>query len=131
MIVVDASVILELLLATADSFEVRRRLFRRRHLLTAPSLIDAEICRALSRYAQVGELRPARAREAIHDLADLPLRRYPDAALIERAWELTNDVTPFDGLYLALAEALNAPLLTRDPTLAAATGHRATIELVG
>jgi predicted nucleic acid-binding protein len=63
-------------------------------------------------------------------LADLPLRRYPHDFLLPRIWDLRNNLTAYDAAYVALAEALDAPLLTRDRRLAAAAGHRAQIELV-
>jgi predicted nucleic acid-binding protein len=62
-------------------------------------------------------------------LADLSLRRYPHDFLLPRIWELRNNLTAYDAAYVALAEALDAPLLTRDKRLAAAAGHHAQIEL--
>jgi len=66
----------------------------------------------------------------VADLADFPLRRYPHDLLLPRIWDLRNNLTAYDATYVALAEALDAPLLTRDRRLAAAAGHRAQIELV-
>ena len=63
-------------------------------------------------------------------LADFPLRRYPHDFLLTRVWELRNNLTAYDAVYVALAEALGAPLLTRDRRLAAAPGHHAQVELV-
>ena len=63
------------------------------------------------------------------DLAELDLRRHPDDVLSSRIWELRANVTAYDAAYLALAEALRAPLLTTDGRLARAPGHRATVEV--
>jgi predicted nucleic acid-binding protein len=81
------------------------------------------------RYAAAGEIDAERGRAALADLADLPLRRYPHGVLLPRAWELRHGLTAYDAVYVALAEALDAPLLTRDTRLAAAV-HGARIELV-
>ena len=70
------------------------------------------------------------AAEALTDLADLPLNRYPHLPLLARVWQLRHNVTAYDAVYLALAEALRAPLLTRDARLASAPGHRARVALV-
>jgi predicted nucleic acid-binding protein len=67
---------------------------------------------------------------ALIDLTDLPLRRYPHDLLLPRIWDLRNNLTAYDAAYVALAEALNAPLLTRDRRLATAAGHFAQVELV-
>ena len=60
----------------------------------------------------------------------MPLRRYAHDFLLPRVWALRHNLTAYDAVYVALAEALEAPLLTRDQRIAAATGHRARIELV-
>ena len=64
------------------------------------------------------------------DLLDLPVHRHPHDILLPRIWELRRSVTAYDAAYVALAEALDAPLLTRDGKLARSHGHRARIELV-
>jgi len=76
------------------------------------------------------EVDAERGREALADLADFPLRRYPHDFLLPRVWELRNNLTAYDAVYVALAEALGAPLLTRDRRIAAAPGHDAQVELV-
>jgi predicted nucleic acid-binding protein len=68
--------------------------------------------------------------EALEDLADFPITRYPHTPLLSRIWELRHNVTAYDAAYLALAEALPAPLITRDAKLAAVAGHRARVELM-
>jgi predicted nucleic acid-binding protein len=84
----------------------------------------------IRRYAANGEIDGDRGLSALTDLADLPLRRYPHGFLLPRIWALRNNLTAYDAAYVALAEALDAPLLTRDRRLAAAAGHRAQIELL-
>ncbi len=109
---------------------VENRLFAPRQTLHAPHLIDVEVAQVLRRYAANGEINSERGRMALADLADLPLRRYPHDFLLPRIWDLRNNLTAYDATYVALAEALDAPLLTRDTHLAAAAGHRAQIDLV-
>jgi predicted nucleic acid-binding protein len=129
VIVVDASALLEALLGTPAAGAVTARLFDPRETLHAPHLVDVEVAQVLRRYAAAGEIGPDRGRAALADLADLPLVRYPHEVLLPRVWALRHDLTAYDAVYVALAEALDAPLLTRDRRLAAATGHRARIEL--
>lgn len=109
---------------------VERRLFGAREVLYAPHLLDVEVAQVLRRYAARGEIDRERGRAALADLADFPLYRYPHDFLLPRVWELRNNLTAYDAVYVALAEALDATLLTRDRRLAAAAGHRARIELV-
>ena len=130
MIIVDASAVLEALLRTPAAQAVERRLFHSRQTLHAPHLLDVEIAQVIRRYAAAGEIDQERGRVALADLADFPLRRYPHGFLLPRVWELRNNLTAYDAVYVALAEALDAPLLTRDGRLAAASGHHARIELV-
>lgn len=130
MIVVDASALLEALLRTPAAKVVEDRLFAPHQTLHAPHLLDVEIAQVIRRYAANGEIDGERGRMALADLADLPLRRYPHDFLLPRIWDLRNNLTAYDAAYVALAEALDAPLLTRDRRLAAAAGHRAQIELV-
>lgn len=131
MIVVDASAVLEVLLRTPSAAEVEGEMFGARDGLHAPHLLDLEIAQVLRRYCRCGDLRPGRAREALTDLADLPIARYPHDIFLSRVWELRGHVTAYDAAYIALAEALGATLLTRDARLAAAGGHRARVRLVG
>lgn len=124
-VVADASVIVELL-TDPDA-----HLFRRRDLRTgwAPHLVDAEVGHAIRRQSAAGSLPAAQAQRAIARLARLPLLRVPHAALLERAWELRENVTFYDALYVSLAERLQVPLLTLDERLAAAPGLRCSVEV--
>jgi predicted nucleic acid-binding protein len=130
VIVVDASAVLEVLLNTPAGARVAQRLFRPGETLHAPHLLDVEVAQVLRRYNRSKELDARRGLEALADLADLPLIRYPHGLFLPRVWELRQNVTAYEAVYVALAEALNAPLLTRDAALAATGAHRAAIELV-
>jgi predicted nucleic acid-binding protein len=130
VIVVDASALLEALLRTPAAEAVEKRLFGARETLHAPHLLDIEVTQVIRRYAAIGELDIERGRAALDDLGEFPLRRYPHSFLLPRVWELRNNLTAYDAVYVALAEVLDAPLLTRDRHLAAAAGHHAQVELV-
>lgn len=130
MIVVDASALLEALLRTPAAQAVERRLFDPRETLHAPHLLDVEVAQVVRRYAAAGEIDRDRGRAALADLADFPLRRYPHDFLLPRVWELRDNLTAYDAVYVALAEALDAPLITRDRRLAAAASRHARVELV-
>ena len=113
MIVVDASAVLEALLRTPAARAVERRLFDSREALHAPHLLAVEVAQVVRRYAANGEIDSERGRAALVDLADFPVRRYAHDILLPRVWDLRNNLTAFDAVYVALAEALDAPLLTR------------------
>jgi predicted nucleic acid-binding protein len=130
LIVVDASALVELLLRTPAANAVESRLFELGQTLHAPHLLDVEIAQVVRRYAANGDIDARRGAEALTDLTDLPLRRYPHDFLLPRIWQLRHNLTAYDAIYVALAEALGAPLLTRDERLAAAPGHGARVELV-
>ena len=101
-----------------------------RESLHAPHLLDLEVAQVLRRYARSGVLTARRGEQALEDLVDLPVARYPHEFLLARIWELRDRVTAYDAAYLALAEALAAPLVTRDAALASSRAHRATVELM-
>ncbi len=95
----------------------------------APHLLDVEVTQVLRRYANAGEINEGRGSEALADLADFPIRRYPHGFLLTRAWSLRHNFTAYDAVYVALAESLNARLLTHDQRLAAAVRRHASIQL--
>lgn len=130
MIVVDASAILEVLLRSPAAAPITGRLLDPDETLHAPHLIDVEVAQALRRYAVSGKITADRGRDALSDLLDFPLSRYPHHLLVMRIWELRDNLTAYDAAYVALAELLDAPLVTCDRRLANAPGHRATIEIV-
>ena len=129
MIVVDASVVvLALAEDTAEGARVRQRLLAEQ--LTAPEIVDLEVMAAWRRLVHRGLLPARRAAEAVRDLALFPLQRAPHRPLLTRCWELRDTVTVYSAAYLALAEALGAPLLTADARLPRASGPRCTVELL-
>jgi predicted nucleic acid-binding protein len=130
VIVVDASAMLEVVLGTPAASRVEARLSSAGDTLHAPHLIDIEIAQVVRRYALAGSIDHARGWLALEQLRSLALTRYPHGNLLPRIWELRGNLTAYDAAYVALAEALDAPLVTRDHRLAASPGHSARIELV-
>jgi predicted nucleic acid-binding protein len=130
LIVVDASALIEVLLRTPAASSVEAHLFAPGQTLHAPHLLDIEVAQVIRRYAAKGEIDGERGRGALTDLCDLPMQRYPHDLLLPRVWELRNNLTAYDAAYVALAEVLDAVLLTRDRRLASAAGHQARIALV-
>jgi predicted nucleic acid-binding protein len=131
VIVVDASALLEFLLQTPLGIRVEARLFRDGDELHAPHLIDVEVTQGLRRLARSGEVAPDRATEAIADLVDLDLHRHGHLDLLTRAWKLRHNITAYDAVYVALAEALGATVVTCDAALGTAPGHRTPVEVIG
>jgi predicted nucleic acid-binding protein len=130
VIVIDASALLEALLQTPAAAAVEERLFGEGLPLHAPHLIDLEVTQVLRRYEATGQVDAARCQDALDELQEFSLRRYQHDVLLPRVWELRYNLTAYDAVYVALAEALDAPLLTRDRRLAASAGHSAQIDLV-
>jgi predicted nucleic acid-binding protein len=128
VIVLDASAVVELLLGSPRGAMVRARIQRPDESLHAPHLLDVEVASVLRRYHLSGEISDDEGREALADLAGLDIARYPHDPLLPRVWELRRSVTAYDAVYLALAEVLEAPLLTLDRRLARARGHGARVE---
>ena len=130
MIVIDASALLEFLLQTPLGARVEARLFRDQDEFHSPHLADVEVTQGLRRLARAGEVSPDRAAEAIADLVDLDLHRHAHLDLLTRAWKLRENLTAYDAIYVALAEALDATIVTCDTPLAKAPGHRVHIEVI-
>jgi predicted nucleic acid-binding protein len=129
-IVLDASAAIEILLRTARGEPLAARLLAPDTSLHAPHLLDVEVAQVLRRFVARGEIAPERARQALVDLADLPWERYPHDLLLPRAWELRENLTAYDGVYVALTEVLAATLLTADGRIARAPGHSALVEVI-
>jgi predicted nucleic acid-binding protein len=130
VIVLDASAAVEWLLQTQSGKRVGRRIFSQRETLHAPHLLDVEVTQVLRRYVASGAIALSRAEEALQDMLDLRLQRYSHVLLLGRTWELRDNLTAYDAVYVALAEALDATLLTCDGKIASAPGHYARVEVI-
>jgi len=97
--------------------------------LHAPHLLDVELLHALRRLVRTGRLSEERAADARADFAELTVVRYGHQPLADRAWALRDNLTADDATFVALAEALDVPLVTCDARLTRAPGHRAEVEL--
>lgn len=131
MIVLDASAALELLLRSPAAPLIERRIFDPAESVHAPHLIDIEVAQVVRRYVRRGELGTCRGTEVLADLTALPIERYPHDVFLSRIFGLRENLTAYDAAYVALAEALPAPLLTCDAKLAEVPGSRAVFELIG
>jgi len=132
VIVLDASVVVDLLLDLPPyAGRIVTRIQQEAPALVAPHILDAEVAQVLRRYVLRGEVSAVDAEAALEDLTALPITRYPHIPLILRAFALRANATIYDALYLVLAEALAAPLLTRDTALGTVPGHGAQVEVVG
>jgi predicted nucleic acid-binding protein len=129
MIVLDASAVVEWLLQTSDGQRIEKRMYSVKESLHAPHLLDIEVTQVLRRLVREGTVPGNRADEAVRDLLDLRITRYPHFVLLPRIWQLRHNLSAYDATYVVLAEKLGAPLVTRDGRLAASPGHAAIIEL--
>ncbi len=129
MIVLDASATVDWLLQTSAGQRIERRIYSAKESLHAPHLLDIEVAQVLRRLVREGALPARRAEEAVQDLLDLQLTRYPHFALLPRIWQLRHNLSAYDAAYVGLAEKLRASLITCDKRLAAAPGHGAIMEL--
>lgn len=131
MIVADASTVVDLLLGGgSEAGDSLARRLAAREVVCAPHLVDAEVGQVLRRFYLKGELAKDLAVELVTDMTQLPIRRYPHAHLLARAFELRSKVTVYDGIYLALAEALDVELLTGDAGLEKVAGCRAVVQVL-
>ena len=130
MIVLDASAVGELVLGTARGRDVANRIADPSVGLHVPHLVDVEVTQALRRYARDKELDGASALTALEDFRALDLTRHAHEPLLGRVWELCRNLTAYDGVYVALAEALDSRLLTCDAGLARAPGVASRTDLL-
>ena len=131
--VIDASAAIEWVLQTPKGVEIETRIFQKpgeSPRLHAPHLLDVEVAQVLRRHVARKILSEARGETALHDFLQIPLVRYPHELLLPRVWELRKNLTVYDAVYVALAEALEMPLLTCDANIASAPGHRARVDVV-
>jgi len=127
--VLDASAAVDWLLQTPVGQRIEKRIYSRNESLHAPHLLDLEVAQVLRRLARGGTVPARRAEEAVCDLLDLRITRYPHFLLLPEIWRRRNNISAYDAAYVVLAENLNAVLVTRDGQLASASGHAAIVEL--
>lgn len=123
---VDASVIVELLARARGVGELENRLFSD-PAWNAPQLIDLEVAQVFRRWVRGDRMEAAQGKRALGLMNDLPLHRWPHQVLMPRVWELRENLTAYDAAYVALAEALECVLVTRDQRLASAPGVRVEV----
>jgi predicted nucleic acid-binding protein len=129
MLVVDASCLFEVLVGTSAAPSIRERLVADSDH-AAPHVVDVEVMGVVRRELLVGRLDLTAAGQAIEDLRDWPGERYGHRSLLERAWELRSNVRGWDAVYVALAEGLDAPLVTMDVRLGRVRGLRCVVEVL-
>jgi predicted nucleic acid-binding protein len=129
MLIVDASCLYEVVVDAAQAESVRERLAADEDH-AAPHIIDGEVMSVIRRDRLLGRLDATAANQAIDDLRDWPGERFGHRSLLERAWQLRENVRAWDAMYVALAEALDGTLLTLDRRLATASGVGCPVEVV-
>lgn len=129
MIVLDASAAIDWLLQTTAGQRIEKRIYSRNESLAAPHLLDLEVTQVLRRLVRGAAISASRAEDAIHDLMDLQIARYPHQLFLRRIWQLRNNLSAYDAMYVGLAESLRATLITRDRRLGSSFGHAAVVEV--
>ena len=129
MIVIDASVVIEILLGTPHGRRFESELHERATSWNVPHLLDSETLQVLRSLVRARQLNPDRAAVAVQDLGHLDLVRHAHADLSSRVWELRHNLTAYDATYLALAEALDATLVTGDRGFTRVPDRRAPVEV--
>lgn len=128
--VIDASAAVELLLGTARGRRLGSRLSAESVEIHVPHLVDLEIAQALRSYVLRGAFNAERGACALRHWRDIQAERYAHHRFLDRIWKLRHNVSAYDAVYVALAEALSTVLLTADRRLAAAPGLEGRIELI-
>jgi predicted nucleic acid-binding protein len=129
LIVLDASAVVDWLLQTTAGRQIEERIYSRSESLHVPHFLDLEVAQVLRRLARESQISSERAGEAMEDLLDLRVTRYPHSILLPRIWQLRHNLSAYDATYVVLSEKLGATLISRDKRLASASGHTAQIEL--
>jgi predicted nucleic acid-binding protein len=130
LIVVDASIVVSALADDSDEGLRLRDRLDAEEVLCAPEIIDLEVANVWRRDLRAGRLDEDRCRRALNDLANIHVARMPHRPLMSRVWELRDNLTPYDAAYVALAEALNATLLTVDGRSTRTPSLRCEVELL-
>ena len=131
MLVIDASAVVELLMATPTGFAIEEHVFSSGGPLAAPHLIDVEVLHVVRRFHRTRLLTLERAEQALEDLEGLAITRYGHELLRPSIWRLRDNLTAYDAAYVALAELLDAPIVTCDGKLAQSAGHGVAFRLFG
>jgi predicted nucleic acid-binding protein len=121
VIVLDASAAIDWLLQSAAGQRIESRIYSRGESLHAPHLLDLEVAQVLRRMVREAVVSTVRADQAIQDLLDLRVTRYPHNLFLPHIWRLRNNLSAYDAAYVVLAQELGATLVTRDPRLASAS----------
>lgn len=134
MIVLDASAGVDWLLQTPAGRQIERRIYSctqssQGQSLHAPHLFDLEVAQVLRRLVHEKTVSARRGDEALQDLMSLRINRYPHLLLLPRVWQLRNNLSAYDAAYVATAEMLGAPLITRDSRIGSTPGHSAKVEV--
>jgi predicted nucleic acid-binding protein len=129
VIVLDASAAIDWFLQTPAGQRIENRIYSRNESLHAPHLLDLEVGQVLLRLVREVAVSARRADQAMQDLLDLQVTRYPHFVLLPRIWQLRHNLSAYDAAYVVLAEQLGATLITRERRLASASGHAAPTEL--
>ena len=130
MIVIDASLALELFLVTPASEGIRERLDLAGREMVAPEVFDLEILQTIRRLCRTKQITETRAAAALDVFRHAPIDRYSHGLLHKRIWALRDNLTAYDAAYFALAELLDAPLWTRDKKFRTIPNHQARIEIL-
>jgi predicted nucleic acid-binding protein len=130
VIIIDASLALEIAIATRQGGVIRDKIHASGEPLAAPEIIELEVLQTLRRYAVSGQIGPERVVAALRVFDDLAIERFAHVPLRPRIWALRANLTSYDAAYFALAELLGAPLWTQDAKFRAIPGAAAMIEIV-
>ena len=123
MLVIDASAVVELLMATPSGFAIEDHVSGSGESLAAPQLIGVEVLHVLRRFNRAGGLTIERAEEALEEFGDLDITRYGHELLRPGIWRLRDSLSAYDAAYVALADLLSAPIVTCDRRLTRSGGH--------
>ena len=129
MIVLDASAAIDWLLQTAIGQQIEARIYSRGESLHAPHLLDLEVAQVLRRLVRESVVSAQRADQALQDLLNLRLTRYPHFVFLPQIWRLRHNLSAYDAAYVALTEKLGATLITRDARLASSSAQGVSMEL--
>ena len=116
-------------MATPTGFAIEQRMFGSGEPVAAPQLLDVEVLHVIRRSNRTNQLTAARAEQALDDLGALAIARYGHEILRPAIWRLRNSLTAYDAAYVALAELLDAQIVTCDARLARSRGHAAIFQL--